>query len=449
VTQALRPRFFAGNAQEWIAMTDSRHDRRRLLPPRVIPLIYYGIARAALLTALVAAASDPVPIAAFFYHTRMLALVHLVTLGWLTCSILGSLYIVGPFALRIAMPAGAIDYVACALAGAGVSGVVAGFWWNHPSSVGWSGALVVVAVLIVGARTLAALRSAPVQRAVTLHVSLAFLNFLLAAAAGIAIAFDKTYHVLPGSLLANVFAHAHLAAIGWVGMMAVGIGYRLFPMVLPAAMPQGRALYLSAVLLEAGTLLLASGLAYRARAVSFSGAVAVACGFAAFLVQVRGMLRARRPPPAALPSPDFGRWQSLTAVLYLILSMTIGFVLVTATLSEWTLRIAAAYGVVGLIGFYSQLVAGMEYRLLPYYAWYWAFANTDFKGPAPGPHEMPLPGVQAAAFVLWLAGVPLLALGLLMIRPLAVAGGASLLAGAVVLGGADAIAIARHAFRGR
>jgi hypothetical protein len=427
-------------------MTDFRRDRREGLPPRVVPLIYFAIARAALLAALLGAAWDPSPIAAFFYHTRMLALVHLVTLGWLTCSILGSLYIVGPFALRIAMPARASDYLASALAAAAVAGTAAGFWWNRPAVVGWTGALLVPAVAIVGARTIAALRRSTVQRAVTVHVGLAFLNFLLAAAAGIAIAFDKTHHFLPGSLLSNVFAHAHLAAIGWVGLMSVGIGYRLFPMVLPSAMPRGRSLYASAVLLESGTLALAGGLAGRIPWLATAGALAVTAGFAAFIREVRRMLSSRKPPPAALPRPDYGAWQSLAAVAFLVLTIATGLYLVVAPMSEWSLRLGAAYGVMGLVGFFGQLVAGMEYRLLPYYAWYWAFANTDFQGPAPSPHAMPIPGIQRVSFFLWLAGVPLLAIGMLLVRPAAVAAGAWTLFAAVLLGGIDAIAIASQAF---
>lgn len=430
-------------------MTDSRQDRRALLPPRIIPLLYFGIARVALVTALVAAAWNPVPFAASFYHTRMLALVHLVTLGWITCSILGSVYIVGPFSLRIALPAGALDYLASALAGAAVIGIVAAFWWNHPAAVGWSGALLVPAVLIVGTRTLNALRSAPVPGAVTLHLALAFFNFLLAAAAGIAIAFDKAHRFLPGALLSNVYAHAHLAAVGWVAMMTVGVAYRLFPMVLPAAMPEGRSLYASGLLLESGILALGAGLVFHLSWATIGGALVVAAGFGAFLLKVRFMLATRKAPPAALPRPDYGAWQSLVAVLFLVMTIATGLYLSIAPLSDWTLRIAAAYGVMGLVGCFSQLIAGMEYRLLPYYAWYWAFANTDFKGPAPTPHEMPLPGVQRLAFFLWLPGVPLLACGMLLVSPGALAAGAWLLLAAVLVGAADAAAIASHAFSHR
>jgi hypothetical protein len=38
---------------------------------------------------------DPRGVSGFFYHARMVGIVHLVTLGWITASILGSLYIVG------------------------------------------------------------------------------------------------------------------------------------------------------------------------------------------------------------------------------------------------------------------------------------------------------------------------------------------------------------------
>lgn len=73
---------------------------RPTLPPRLLPLLYLGFAHVALATAFAAVALDPRGVAGFFYHPRMLAIVHLVTPGWITASILGALYLVGPIALR-------------------------------------------------------------------------------------------------------------------------------------------------------------------------------------------------------------------------------------------------------------------------------------------------------------------------------------------------------------
>jgi hypothetical protein len=78
---------------------------RTHLPPRLLPILYFGVAHVALALACLAVAVDPRGVSGFFYHSRMLAIVHLVTLGWISTSILGSLYIVGPIALRMSIPA--------------------------------------------------------------------------------------------------------------------------------------------------------------------------------------------------------------------------------------------------------------------------------------------------------------------------------------------------------
>ena len=75
-------------------------------PSSAIPLAYYALAHAGLALALLVLIADPGLPGGSFYHPRMVALVHLLTIPWLTGSILGSFYLVGPLALRIPMPAG-------------------------------------------------------------------------------------------------------------------------------------------------------------------------------------------------------------------------------------------------------------------------------------------------------------------------------------------------------
>ena len=76
------------------------------MPARWIPLLYFGLAHLSLGVAFGTLAFEPQSLVGFFYHPRMLAVVHLVTLGWITSSILGAFYIVGPLALRMPLPAG-------------------------------------------------------------------------------------------------------------------------------------------------------------------------------------------------------------------------------------------------------------------------------------------------------------------------------------------------------
>src|SRR5262249_10499328 len=177
-----------------------------------------------------------------------------VTLGWITFSILGSIYIVGPLALRMEMRAQRLDYVAYGLALIGLVGMVGHFWIEEYAGMAWSAGTAAAGVLYMTGRIVVSVRHADVQPAVKLHITLACVNFWLAAAMGLLIAIDKVVHFLPGFVLSNVFAHAHLAALGWATMMVMGVGYRLLPMTFPSKMPASRSMFLSAALLETGVL---------------------------------------------------------------------------------------------------------------------------------------------------------------------------------------------------
>lgn len=418
---------------------------RDQLPPRLLPVLYFGAAHLAMAVAFAAIAVDPRSVAGFFYHSRMLAMVHLVTLGWITSSILGSLYIVGPIALRMPLPAGRADYVAFVLVLTGVVGMVAHFWIENYAGMAWSAITVAAGILIVGVRVVTRIRVAKIQPAVTTHLVLAFVNVLGAATMGILVGFDKVYHFLPGFVLANVFAHAHLAAIGWASMMVVGVAYRLLPMVLPSQMPAGPRLWATALLLQAGISGLFVTLVLRAGA-SWIFATMIVAGFAVFLLQAVWMIRHPRPRPPGVAAPDPAVLHAGASFASLAIASALGLWLTVAAETPATLRVAMAYGVFGLVGFLAQIVVGMEGRLIPVFTWYWAYANTGYKGPVPSPHAMSWRGGQELVFVLWLCGVPALAGGLAFDAVPFVAAGAWCLLAATILDTANLVKVVRLAF---
>jgi hypothetical protein len=380
-------------------------------PPRLLPTLYFGFAHACLTLAFAVVAYDPRGVAGFFYHSRMLGVVHLVTLGWITTSILGALYVVGPIALRTRIGAGRLDYAAALLVAVGVVGMVAHFWIEEYGGMAWSGGTVGVGIITVGARMAGPLRRAPIPLAIRLHIALAFANVTVAAVMGVLLGINKVHPILSGFVLHNVFAHAQLAAVGWAAMMVVGIGYRLLPMVLPAEMPRAGRLWVSAILLQSGitgvfvTLLLGAGLTWLFASL-------VVAGFGAFLREVSWMIRHRRPKPPALPSPDPAVLHAAAAVSSLAIACILGLWLAVAAPSTWMLRAATAYGVLGLVGFLAQMIVAMERRLLPLFAWYYASAQDGGRRGIVSPHDLPWRAGQEIVFVLWLGGVPALAGGL-------------------------------------
>ena len=233
------------------------------------------------------------------------------------------------------LPAGPSDRLAFAGYAGGVAGMVSHFWIGEYSGMAWSAGLVIAAVLHVAVRAWTGLAAAPIPWPVKLHVALAFANMLGASVFGIVLALNRIFGWFGWSPMSAAFAHAHLAAIGWAVMMVVGLSYRLIPMIVPAAMLTRTSMAHSAVLLEAGILVLAIGLV-RHSAATLPGAILILAGFGSFLAHVRDIVKRKLPPPAALPRPDWATRQTHVAFGWLLLAAATGLVLTLPIPLAWT-----------------------------------------------------------------------------------------------------------------
>jgi hypothetical protein len=415
-------------------------------PAQLVPLLYLGTAHVALALAFLFVGLWPQAVAGFFYHSWLIGVVHLVTLGWITFSILGAIYIVGPLALRMDLAARRLDYLAYACALAGLIGMVGHFWVQQYAGMAWSAGAIATGVVYTTIRIVANVRRAHIGSGVKLHIIFACLNFWIAASMGLLIASDKSIHFLPGFILSNVFAHAHLAALGWATMMIVGVGYRLLPMTFPSKMPTGRSIYGSAALLEVGVLGLFTALLFRSHWALAFGVVIVA-GLGAFAGHVVWMLRQRVTKPAGAPRVAFGLWHAACAGTSLLVAIVIGLGLLTLPTSARTLQAAAAYGVLGLIGFLAQMIVAMEARLLPMVTWFWAYGRSGYRVPPPSPHTMRDTFLQAIVFASWTLGVPALALGMFWQSAHLVSVGAWALFTGVVTATLDNVFVVSHALQ--
>jgi hypothetical protein len=403
-----------------------------LSPSSGIPLAYYAFAHAGLATALLVLVVDPGLPGGAFYHPRMIALVHLVTLAWLSGSILGSFYVVAPLALRLPMPAGRADWAAFGSFVLGTAGMVSHFWIGTYDGMAWSAGLVTACIAWVAARAWRGLAGSPAPWPVALHVGFAFFNMLAAALLGIVIGLNRSRGFLTVSPLGILFAHAHLAAIGWVTMMVVGLSYRLLPMFLPAAMPTGAKLAASAILLECGLAVLLTAL-IGGRAGVLPGTVLIVAGLVTFVTQIRRTLKHRLPRPPALPRRDWSTWQTHGAFVWLLVAAGVGTALSIGAPAQRRLAMMWVYGISGLVGFLAQIVVGMQGRIVPLYAWYRAFAAES--GPPPrAANALPAARFARPIFLCWTFGVPLLTWGLTTETLPAIRSAALVLFAGVVLG---------------
>jgi hypothetical protein len=426
-----------------MSMTPTFSEARRALTPAPnLPLVYFAGAHVALaLAALVLVFRPDLP-GPFHYHPRLIAVVHLVTLGWISASILGAFYIVAPLAFGMPFAARTADGIACAAFWLGTAGMVTGFWRADYALVGGASLAVLVAIGIVAGRAFRGLRTARMPRGVSMHVAFAFINILAAGAFGAALAVGRQFGFGAWSPLDLAAAHAHAAVLGWAVMMIIGVSYRLLPMFLPAAMPSGPGLTRSAVLLEIGTVGLVAALATHRHTLIWI--LVIAAAIMAFRRQVRGMIANRKPRPAEMSGRDWSTWQSHFALLYMLIAMAIGFALSTGAASAsgpWVW----AYGVAGLIGYVSQIIVGISGRLLPTHAWYRAMIALEGQPPPISAHRLAERRLILPIFLLWVVAVPALAIGLMSETHAVISGAALLLVIATVLQTVHMILIVRRA----
>ena len=171
-----------------------------------------------------------------FYRPELLSITHTFTLGWVSMLMMGVLVRLLPQTMGTSIRSQRWLRVQSLLMLVGYTGMVFHFWLSGWVAMASAAVLIVLAAIVQiynFTGIFARLRSGDWLHR---YVAAALINFLLAAILGVLLGFNKVYDILEGEFFGNIFAHAHLAAVGWVTMMIVSFEHRL----LPASRPTGR-----------------------------------------------------------------------------------------------------------------------------------------------------------------------------------------------------------------
>jgi hypothetical protein len=398
-------------------------------PSSGLPLAYLGAATVALLAAAAGLVWLAPELAGHYYHPRLLALTHMVALGWITLTILGASYQLVPVVLERPLWSERLARWQLAALAAGVVGMVGHFAIGHWAGLLWAGGLLALGVAAHLLNVALTLRGLPRWSFTARCLAGAHAGLALTVAFGLALAtLRATGRGLPDPLGA-VHAHFHLALLGWVAPMVVGVAARVYPLFLLAPEPGGRLGTVQLAGLGLGVSLLVVGLLGLPPLVP-AGALAVAAALGGHVAWVAGMARRRKRPAL-----DRALALVLTGAAFLLPATALGLGLATGLLAGP--RPAAAYAVVALGGWVSLTIAGMLLKIVPFLVWQQVYAPRAGLAPVPTLAQLGWPRAEAIAAAALPAGV----------TALAVAAGAGSVAGlraagALVLLGAVAFAAA-------
>jgi hypothetical protein len=386
-----------------------------------VPLRYLATAAGALVAGTLGIAWLAPALVAHYYQPRVLALVHVLTLGWITFSIVGASYQLVPVIAERPLWSERLARWQYWWLLASLLGMIAHFAMGRGTGLAVAAAALAAGLGAHGlnvARSLGPVR--PRSFAVRM-IALAHVGLALAALAGVALAANRLWHVLPVEHVRALHAHVQLALLGWVVPMILGVASRAYPMFLLAPEPRGWPGPVQLWGLAVGVPAVAVGIV-ASRALLLAGALAVTAALASHLVWVTRWVRERRRPAL-----DWGLTLALGGSAALVPATALGWALALGAISGS--GAAVAFAAVALGGWVSLTIAGMMLKIVPFLVWYRAYAPRVGRGPVPTLAQLSSPALEAAAGALLAAGVALVAASALAGSATAMAWGGGLAGG--------------------
>lgn len=405
-----------------------------------LPLRYLIAGQIALHLALVLALVHAEELLDFYYQGHLLAITHLITLGWITTTIMGASFLVVPLVFSAPLYSERLGRWQFPLLAIGIAVMVVHFWTGQHRGLATGAALVLIATLLFLVNLSLTLNRIPRKDVATPYLVAALACLAATAVLGTLMALDKVFDFLGGQVLATIQGHAHLAALGWVSLMILGVGHKMIPLLTASTMEEERRSRRRLWLLNAGIVGLFLALVTRSRWV-FPFALVVVLGFtSAFRRLARPW---RKGKPARL---DWSTRHVLAAFGCLAIAILLGLGLASGLPGDDALaaRAAVAYALLGLIGWISLMIIGMSYRVIPLLVWLHRYSSIVHDEPVPKVGQLSSERWQAWSFLCLIPGVLVVGFALLLGSVTGLRAGLLLFGGGVLLFEVNMARVYRH-----
>jgi len=395
-------------------------------PDVTIPLRFMIVGVVSLLISVVLLVTHPEALSGYHYNQHIVAITHLLVLGFALSVVSGAMYQLVPVALETRLHSERLARWHFPIHLVSVAGMVWMFWVWDMKQVGHFGFGLAVGVGLFVWNLIRTLRQVRGWTVVSFGIASTLFWLVAVIVAGLAVAAGKSTYELVGrpdlspllaaplaglkatadflshfEPLAVMHAHAHLGVLGVFLLLIIGVGYRLVPMFLISDIQNPRRAWVSLWVLNIGlaatflTILLQHWLKPVA-------ALIVITGLVLYGIELIAIVRARRRRSLDWGLRGFLASQALLAPLALIgLWLSRPGIPLTESIG----RLENAYGFLALFGVVAFAILGMLYKILPFLVWFVAYGHEVGRAKTPALHEMYSTPVQVSGLAFWVAGL--------------------------------------------
>jgi hypothetical protein len=387
--------------------------------------------------------AQPDLLAMYHYTPHLIAITHLLVLGFISSIVMGAMYQLVPVTLEVQLHSVRLVKFQFAAHAVGFVGMVWAFWDFNMTRVGWFGALLTIGVgLFVFnlTRTLATVKG---WHAIKLGIASALFWLAVTVLAGLLLVATKFWNFSPFLPLAAMHAHAHLGVVGVFVLMIVTVSYKLVPMFTLSELQSENRAFWSVTLINGGLLGSFAAILCQSELKLAFAAVLVA-GLVLYGVEIIAILRARNR--RAL---DWGMRYFLTAIALLIPLSALALTLAWARLpvTALTMQLENVYGLLALLGVVGLAILGMLYKIVPFLVWFHSYSRQIGRAKVPALAEMYSVPLQIAGYWTYLAGLIVTAAATAWSHEIGIRCGCGLLALSLVIFAVNMAKILAHFIR--
>lgn len=345
-----------------------------------------------------------------FFNPELLAITHLLVLGWITMIIFGALYQLLPVIMEVKLYSEPFAIASFILLGLGTILLAFSFWQFSFSTIMFVAAtFVVVSVVLFVANVLFTAHSSTKKVIERTFIVTSAIWLLFTVLAGLTLAINQVQPFLKTSQIELLKLHAHAGIVGWFIQLIIGVSSKLLPMFMVSHHVNTKKLRVAYYAINIGLI---AGLVSLFLQVKFGvilSAIIIVPGIFSYLSFIYEAYTKR-----VKKQLDIGMKQTAFSFLILVIPFFLIFSLLFnfKFLNSLTLPLSVAYGSAIVIGFITSLVMGQTYKTLPFIVWLKVYRGRIGKVVLPLPKDLYSEKIAIAQLWLFAAGFVLLLLGI-------------------------------------
>lgn len=361
-----------------------------------------------------------------FFNPELLAITHLLVLGWITMIIFGALYQLLPVIMEVKLHSESFAIASFIMLGLGTILLAFAFWQFSFGAIMFVAAtFVVVAVGLFVANVLFTAHSSTKKVIERTFIVTSAIWLLFTVLAGLTLAINQVHPFFKTSQIELLKLHAHAGIVGWFIQLIIGVSSKLLPMFMVSHHVNTRKLTIAYYAINIGLIAGLVSLFLQIRFGVMLSAIIIVPGILSYLSFIYEAYTKR-----VKKQLDIGMKQTAFSFLILVIPFFLLFSLLFnfKFLNNLTIPLSVAYGSAIVLGFITSLVMGQTYKTLPFIVWLKVYRGRIGKVVLPLPKD--LYSEKAANAQLWLfaLGFVMLLIGIsASITDLLISGGIILL----------------------